>query len=154
MSVPGHVGLGENETSDRAAGEALDKKPTDDLLQTISYRRSPTDDLMASSNVRPLTTKYIYTKFGWKNGINLLEYPLSFMRFYQSFRQISVSSFCHPGKEGRVLNIAYWSLLSNAFVHFENKQNKTKQKKPNCLLFVLHLILLLQSDIFWLCVQI
>ena len=64
MSVPGHVGLGENETSDRAAGEALDKKPTDDLLQTISYRRSPTDDLMASSNVRPLTTKYIYTKFG------------------------------------------------------------------------------------------
>ena len=46
MWVPGHVGIRGNETADEAAKEALEMKPT--------------ADLMSFSDLKPLTAKRVY----------------------------------------------------------------------------------------------
>ena len=54
MSVPGHVDIRGNEAADRAAKEALDKKPTANFI--------PFSDL------KPLTAKYVYQI--WKKELD------------------------------------------------------------------------------------
>ena len=51
------MGIRGNEAADRAAKEALEKEPI--------------DNLMPFSDLKPLTAKYIYIKFGRKNGMKL-----------------------------------------------------------------------------------
>ena len=55
--VPECVDIRGNEAADRAAKEALQKEPI--------------DDLMPFSDLKSLTAKYIYMKFVRKNGMKL-----------------------------------------------------------------------------------
>ena len=59
MWVPGHVGIRGNEAADRAAKEALDKKPT--------------ADLMPFSDPKPLTAKYVLSDLAERMGSNCFD---------------------------------------------------------------------------------
>ena len=53
--VPGLAGIGGNKAADRAVKEALDNKPT--------------ADIMPFSDLKPLNVKYVHIKFHRKNGM-------------------------------------------------------------------------------------
>ena len=71
MWVPGHFGIRANAAEDRAAKEALDEKPTADLM--------PFPDL------KHLTARYVYQMWQKEEMIRF-QYLTSFTKFYQNLQ--------------------------------------------------------------------
>ena len=67
----------------------------------------------------------MYIKFGRKNGIKVLWYRISFMKFYRNFQLLS---FCNTRKENTVLNRLHLghSYLTHSFIF-------RKEEAPVCV---------------------
>ena len=91
MWIPAHVGIRGNEVADRAAKKALDNKPT--------------TDFMPFSDLKPLTTKYVYQV--WQNEWD--ETGLVSNKFHEILPKLpdKLLSFCNTRKENTVLNRLY-----------------------------------------------
>ena len=83
MWDPGHVGIRGNEAADRAAKEALDKNLT--------------AELMPFSDLKPLTTKYVYQV--WQKEWD--ETVLVSNKFHKILSKLpdNLLSFCNKGKK-------------------------------------------------------
>ena len=87
--------------------EALDKKPT--------------DDLMPFSDLKPSTAKYVYQV--WQKEWD--ETGLISNKFHEILPKLpyKLLSLCNTWKEDTVLNkITYWSLLFDTFLYFEKRR--------------------------------
>ena len=102
MCLPGHVGIRGNEAADRAAKEALDSKPT--------------ADLMPFSDLKPLTAKYVYQV--WQREWE--ETGLVSNKFHEVLPKLPdrLLSFCNTRKENTVLNRLHigHSYLTHSFI--------------------------------------
>ena len=100
--VPGHVGIRGNEAADRAAKEALDKKPT--------------TDLMPFSDLKPLTAKYVCQI--WQKEWD--ETVLISNKFHEILPKLpdKLLSFCNTRKENTALNRVHigHSYLTYSFI--------------------------------------
>ena len=117
MWVPGHVDIRGNEAADRAAKEAFDKKPT--------------DDLMRFSDLKPLTAKYVYQV--WQKEWD--ETGLVSNTFHEILPKLpdKLLSFCSTRKENTVLNRLHIG-------HFYLTHSFTLRKKEEAPV-VLHVML-------------
>ena len=112
MLVPGHVGIRGNEAADRAAKEALNDKPT--------------ADLMPFSDLKPLTAKYVDQV--WQKEWD--ETVLIHKKFHKVLRKLpdKLLSFCNTRKENSVLNRLHigHSYLTHSFI-------LRKEEAPVCI---------------------
>ena len=88
MCAPGHESIRGNETADRAAKEAFDKEPT--------------DDLMPFSDLKPLTAKYI--RQVWQKKWD--EFVIVSNKFREILPKLSdkLLLYCKTRKEDTVLS--------------------------------------------------
>ena len=112
MWVSENAGIRGSEAADRAAKEALDKKPT--------------ADLMPFWELKPLTTKYFYQV--WQKKWD--ETVLVSNKFHEILPKLpdKMLSFCNTRKENTVLNRLHigYSYLTHSFI-------LRKEEAPVCV---------------------
>ena len=118
MWVPGQVGIRGNEIADRAAEEALEKEPK--------------EDLMPFSDLKPLAVKYIHSVWQkeWDKVIKV------FNKLHDILAKLSdkLLTFCNPRKEDTILNRLH--IGHSYFTYSFLLKKKKKKKKKKSLLFV------------------
>ena len=81
---------------------------------------------MSFSDLKPLTAKYVY-QLWQKNGMKLVSYLISFMKFYPNF-QTNCYLFVIQGKKKLLkIDYTYWSPLFDTSLYFE------KGRGPVCV---------------------